>query len=61
MADKPSDLKPASEFGEVKVIKNEPDRAGKTPASAEGALDEPATIDKAREQSPGKTPGKAEG
>lgn len=57
MADKPKDLKPATEFGEVKVIKNDrQDPAGKTPGSAEsGALDD------SRKPSPGKTPGKAEG
>jgi hypothetical protein len=57
MADKPKDLKPATEFGEVKVIKNDrKDPAGKTPGSAEsGALDD------AQKGSPGKTPGKAEG
>lgn len=58
MADKPKDLKPATEFGEVKVIKNEPrkDPAGKTPGSAESG-----GLDGAQKESPGKTPGKAEG
>ncbi len=54
MADKPKDNKPASEFGEVKVIKNDP--AGKTPGSAESGA-----LDKAQKDQPGKTPGKAEG
>jgi len=62
MADKPKDLKPAMEHGEVKVIKNErPPRKdvdpGKTPGSAEAGrpADEPT-------QDPtGKTPGNAEG
>ena len=76
MAEKPKDNKPATEFGEVKVIKNEPPRdpAGKTPGSAEsGALEEPASpatggarraehpVDKAQKDKPGKTPGSAEG
>ena len=57
MADKPKDLKPATEFGEVKVIKNDrPDPAGKTPGSAEGGA-----LDDARRPSPGKTPGNADG
>lgn len=57
MADKPKDLKPATEFGEVKVIKNErKDPSGKTPGSAESGGD-----DDAQQGSPGKTPGKAEG
>ena len=61
MADKPKDLKPAMEHGEVKVIKNQPPRPevdpGKTPGSAESGkrTDEP-TQDPA-----GKTPGNAEG
>ena len=63
MADKPKDLKPAMEHGEVKVIKNDPPRPrkgvdpGKTPGSAEGGRpnDDP-TRDPA-----GKTPGNAEG
>jgi len=62
MADKPKDLKPAMEHGEVKVIKNERPRRrsvdpGKTPGSAEAGrpADEP-TQDPA-----GKTPGNAEG
>jgi hypothetical protein len=58
MADKPKDNKPASEFGEVKVIKNEKprDAAGKTPGSAESGA-----LDKAQKSGPGKTPGNAEG
>ena len=57
MADKPKDNKPATEFGEVKVIKNEPkDPSGKTPGSAESGA-----LDKAQKDGPGKTPGKAEG
>ena len=58
MASKPQDNKPATEHGEVKVIKNERPRdpAGKTPGSAEsGALDD------AQKSGPGKTPDKAEG
>jgi hypothetical protein len=62
MPDKPKDLKPAMEHGEVKVIKNEPRPRqpvdpGKTPGSAEAGRpgDEP-TQDPA-----GKTPGNAEG
>jgi hypothetical protein len=38
MADKPQDLKPATEHGEVKVIKNAPPKnvdPGKTPGSPE--------------------------
>jgi hypothetical protein len=62
MPDKPKDLKPAMEHGEVKVIKNEPPPGqgvdpGKTPGSAEaGKRDEDPTQDRA-----GKTPGNAEG
>ena len=59
MADKPRDNKPATEHGEVKVIKNEPlprDQAGKTPGSAESGA-----MDKAQKSGPGKTPGNAEG
>ena len=59
MAEKPKDNKPATEFGEVKVIKNEReprDEAGKTPGSAE-----PGALDGAQKDRPGKTPGKAEG
>ncbi len=57
MADKPKDNTPATEFGEIKVIKDAPkDRSGKTPGSAEsGALDD------AQKSEPGKTPGKSEG
>jgi hypothetical protein len=60
MADKPQDLKPATEHGEVKVIKNDPRKnvdPGKTPGSAEAGrpADEPI-----RDQA-GKTPGNAEG
>jgi hypothetical protein len=60
MADKPQDLKPATEHGEVKVIKNVPPKKvdpGKTPGSAEAGrpADEPI-----RDQA-GKTPGNAEG
>lgn len=54
--DKPKDNKPATEFGEVKVIKNERDPSGKTPGSAESGA-----LDKAQKDGPGKTPGKAEG
>ena len=54
--DKPKDNKPATEHGEVKVIKNEGDPAGKTPGSAEAG-----GLDKAQKSGPGKTPGKAEG
>ncbi len=59
--DKPRDNKPASEFGEVKVIKNERpptprDAAGKTPGSAESGA-----LDGAQGDGPGKTPGNAEG
>jgi len=57
MAEKPKDNKPATEFGEVKVIKNEPrDQSGKTPGSAESGA-----LDKAQKSGPGKTPGSAEG
>jgi hypothetical protein len=60
MADKPKDLKPAMEHGEVKVIKNTPVKnvdPGKTPGSAEAGRpnDEPI-----RDEA-GKTPGNAEG
>jgi hypothetical protein len=51
MADKPKDNSPATEFGEVKVIKNARDPAGKTP--------EPGAQDKAQKSEPGKTPGSA--
>ena len=55
--DRPKDNKPATEFGEVKVIKDEPrDPAGKTPGSAESGA-----LDKAQKDQPGKTPGNAEG
>ena len=59
MTDKPRDNRPATEFGEVKVIKNAPpvtDASGKTPGSAESGA-----LDKAQKEGPGKTPGKAEG
>lgn len=56
MADKPKDNKPATEFGEVKVIKNERDPSGKTPGSAESG-----TLDGSEKSGPGKTPDKAEG
>ena len=52
MADKPKDNKPATEYGEVKVIKNEPlprDQAGKTPGSAESGA-----MDKAQKSGPGR-------
>jgi hypothetical protein len=60
MADKPQDLKPATEHGEVKVIKNTPPRnvdPGKTPGAAEAGRpnDEPIR------DPPGKTPGSTEG
>jgi len=54
--DKPKDNKPATEYGEVKVIKNERDPAGKTPGAAESGA-----LDPAQKSGPGKTPGKAEG
>jgi hypothetical protein len=61
MADKPQDLKPATEHGEVKVIKNVPARKdvdpGKTPGSAEAGR---PNDDPIRDPA-GKTPGKAEG
>jgi hypothetical protein len=42
MADKPKDNKPATEFGEVKVIKNEREvDPGKTPGLAEGGAPAP--------------------
>ena len=56
MADKPEDNKPATEFGEVKVIKNEPAPAGEMPGAAESGA-----LDKAQKSEPGKTPGSAEG
>jgi hypothetical protein len=60
MADKPQDLKPATEHGEVKVIKNAPIKnvdPGKTPGAAEsGRPEDEPTRDRA-----GKTPGNAEG
>ena len=59
MADnKPNDITPAKEYGEVKVIKDKlpQDPPGKTPGSAEGGA-----LDKAQKDRPGKTPGKAEG
>jgi hypothetical protein len=67
--DRPEDLRPATEFGEVKVIKNDLHHPpGVTPGSAEpGAAEEPAppraqrTIDKAQRSAPGKTPGRAGG
>jgi len=60
MADKPKDLKPAMEHGEVKVIKNERPKnvdPGKTPGSAEAGrpADEPV-----RDEA-GKTPDDADG
>jgi hypothetical protein len=51
MADQPKDLKPASDFGEVKVIKNAAPEPPKRPAEE----------DPAQKEKPGKTPGKAEG
>jgi hypothetical protein len=61
MADKPQDLKPATEHGEVKVIKNAPVTnnvdPGKTPGSAEAGR---PNDDPVRDPS-GKTPGNAEG
>jgi hypothetical protein len=61
MADKPQDLKPATEHGEVKVIKNTPPKKnvdpGKTPGAAEsGRRDNEPVSDQ-----PGKTPGDSEG
>ena len=57
MAEKPKDNKPATEYGEIKVIKNErKDPAGKTPGSAESGA-----LDPAQKSGPGKTPDKAEG
>jgi hypothetical protein len=58
MADKPGDNKPATEYGEVKVIKNEPKAVdpGKTPGTAEGGVQGEPTGDQA-----GKTPGRSEG
>jgi hypothetical protein len=58
MANKPKDNKPASEFGEVKVIKNEGEvDPGKTPGAAEG-VPRPGT----KQPDPsGKTPDKVEG
>ena len=58
MADnKPKDNKPATEYGEIKVIKNErKDPAGKTPGSAESGA-----LDPAQKSGPGKTADKAEG
>ncbi|TMA28370.1 MAG: hypothetical protein E6J78_06920 [Deltaproteobacteria bacterium] len=59
MADKPKDNKPATEYGEVKVIKNEREvDPGKTPGAAEGSV--PPGGPKQPDQ-PGKTPDKAEG
>lgn len=59
MADKPTDNKPATEHGEVKVIKNaekprEENRAGRPGGTPE--IQDPAVTIR-----PGKTPGKAEG
>jgi hypothetical protein len=61
MADKPQDLKPATEHGEVKVIMNTPPKKnvdpGKTPGAAEsGRRDNEPVSDQ-----PGKTPGDSEG
>jgi hypothetical protein len=54
--DKPKDIKPATEYGEVKVIKNDWEKVdpGKTPGTPEGGPE--IERDKA-----GKTPGKSEG
>ena len=61
MADKPKDLKPAMEHGEIKVIKNAPIKKdvdpGKTPGSAESG---PQQDEPVRDRA-GKTPGNAEG
>jgi hypothetical protein len=57
MASKPKDNRPATEFGEVKVIKNDKRvDPGKTPGSAEAGVQrgEPTT------DAAGKTPGAAE-
>jgi hypothetical protein len=50
MAEKPGDNKPATEFGEVKVIKNEREEKPEPEKAPENPRDKP-----------GKTPGKAEG
>jgi hypothetical protein len=61
MADKPKDLKPAMEHGEVKVIKNAPPKQGidpgKTPGSAESGTQQGEPV----QDRAGKTPGNAEG
>jgi hypothetical protein len=49
MDEKPRDNKPATEFGEIKVIKNE------------GEKPEPEKVPETPRDKPGKTPGKAEG
>jgi hypothetical protein len=57
MANRPKDNRPATEYGEVKVIKNDKSvDPGKTPGSAEAGVQrgEPTT------DAAGKTPGSAE-
>ncbi len=58
MADKPKDNKPATEYGEVKVIKNDKPREENL-AGRPGRT--PEIQDPAQKTPPGKTPGNAEG
>ena len=60
MADNPKDNKPATEYGEVKVIKNEGEvDPGKTPGVAPGSVPAPGTRPKPPDQ-PDKMPPKVE-
>ncbi|HWE23716.1 MAG TPA: hypothetical protein VG496_07220 [Myxococcales bacterium] len=64
MADKPKDLKPAMEHGEVKVIKNErprPARRTWDPGKTPGAAETGRQADEPTQDPAGKTPGNAEG
>ncbi|HEX9575995.1 MAG TPA: hypothetical protein VF994_17995 [Myxococcales bacterium] len=61
MADKPQDLKPATEHGEVKVIKNAPARKNLDPGKTPGSAEEGRPNDDPIRDPAGKTPGNAEG
>jgi hypothetical protein len=61
MADKPQDLKPATEHGEVKVIKNAPARMGVDPGKTPGSAEAGRPNDDPLRDRAGKTPGNAEG
>jgi hypothetical protein len=61
MADKPQDLKPATEHGEVKVIKNAPPKGNVDPGKTPGAAEVGRPNDEPIRDPAGKTPSNAEG